>query len=32
MDILEPDQLEKPHDGGKLDGDRNGVNLSVVDL
>jgi hypothetical protein len=32
VDILEPDQLEEPHDGGKLDGDRNRVNLSVVDL
>jgi len=32
MDILEADQLEEPHDGGKFDGDRNCVNLSVVDL
>ena len=32
MNILEPDQLEEPHDGGKLDGDRNCVNLSVVDF
>jgi hypothetical protein len=32
MDILEADQFEEPHDGGKPDGDRNSVNLSVVDL
>jgi hypothetical protein len=32
MDFLEADQFEEPHDGGKLDGDRNRVNLSVVDL
>lgn len=32
MDILEPDQLEEPHDGGKLDGDRYRMDLSVVDL
>jgi len=32
MDILETDQLEKPHDGGKLDGNRYRVHLSVVDL
>jgi hypothetical protein len=32
MDILEPDQLEEPHDGGKLNGDRDRVDLSVVDL
>ena len=32
VSILEPDQLEKPHDGGKLDGDGYRVNLSVVDL
>ena len=32
VDILEPDQLEKPHDGGKFNGDRHRVDLSVVDL
>ena len=32
VDILEPDQLEEPHDGGKLNGDRHRVDLSVVDL
>src|SRR5207247_4636368 len=32
VDLLEPDQLEEPHDGGKLNGDRHRVDLSVVDL
>ncbi len=32
MNILEPNQLEQAHDGGKLDGDRYCVDLSVVDL
>ena len=32
VDILEPNQLEEPHDGGKLDGDRDRVDLSVIDL
>ena len=32
VDILEPDQLEEAHDGGKLNGDRHRVDLSVVDL
>ena len=30
--ILETNQLEEPHDGGKLKGDRHSVDLSVVDL
>ena len=30
--ILKPDQFEETHDGGKLEGDRHRVNLSVVDL
>ena len=32
VDILEPDQLEEPHDGGKFEGDRHRVDLSVIDL
>jgi len=32
VNILEPDQLEEPHDGGKLYGDRYRMDLSVVDL
>ena len=30
--ILETDQLEEPHDGGKSERNRDRVNLSVVDL
>ena len=32
VNILEPNQFEEPHDGGKLNGDRHCVDLSVVDL
>ena len=32
VSILEPNQFEKPHDGGELNGDRDRVDLSVVDL
>ena len=32
VDILQPDQLQEPHHGGKLNGDRHRVDLSVVDL
>lgn len=32
VDILKPDQLEESHDGGKFNGDRHRVDLSVVDL
>jgi len=32
VNILEPDQLEESHDGGKLYGDRYRMDLSVVDL
>jgi hypothetical protein len=32
VNILEPNQLEEPHDGGKLDGDRHRMDLSVIDL
>jgi len=28
MNVLEPNQLEEPHDGGKLNGDRHRVDLS----
>jgi len=30
--ILEPDQFKETHDRGKLEGDRYGMNLAVVDL
>lgn len=30
--ILQTNQLEEPHDGGKLKGDRHSMDLSVVDL
>ena len=32
VDILEPNQLQEAHDGGKLNGDRYRVDLSVIDL
>ena len=32
VDVLEPNQFEEPHDGGKLNGDRHRMDLSVVDL
>ncbi len=32
VDILKADQLEESHDGGKFNGDRHRVDLSVVDL
>jgi hypothetical protein len=32
MNVLEPDQLQEAHDGGKLDGNRYRMDLSVVDL
>ena len=32
VNVLEADQLEEPHDGGKLNGDRHCVDLSVIDL
>ena len=32
MNVLEPNEFEQPHDGGKFNGDRYRVDLSVVDL
>jgi len=32
MNVLEPDQFQEAHDGGKLDGNRYRMDLSVVDL